>query len=188
MSIIRRKLPFVALVLVSGMACSSFAAPNQKTDKVAEKQAKIDKENSRFPIGCRPVGFKQSLRVLSLYPGKEGALQSMYFFYNQLPETVNLYQMRDLDSPYSMRFNHSIRGNSWAVLATGEPLLKYTCTLGDGKTSYGKIVDCAETIKVCEYVNVKFGLNNKGNFWIVNSNTRNGAVNEVVHYGIIPGV
>lgn len=151
----------------------------------AEKEKK---ENSRFPIGCRPVGFEQSLKVLSLFPGREGALQSMFFFFNQKPESVNLYQMNDKSSAYSTRFNHSIKGSSWAVLATGEPLVKFICTLGDGKTSYGKIVDCAETVKVCEYVNVKFGLNNKGNFWIVDSNTRNGAVNEVVHYGIIPGV
>lgn len=187
MSIIQKKgMCTAALILLASISCATQAATTKPEVLGAGEQAKKDKENSRYPIGCRPVGFKQSLRVLSLYPGKEGAMQSMYFFYNQLPQTVSLYQMRDLDSPYSMRFNHSIRGNSWAVLATGEPLLKYTCTLGDGKTSYGKIVDCAETIKVCEYVNVKFGLNNKGNFWIVDSNTRNGAVSEVVHYGIIP--
>jgi len=147
-----------------------------------------DKNENRLPIGCRPVGFEQSLKVLTLFPGKEGALQSMYFFYNKLPETISLYQMLDKESEHSTRFNHSIRGNSWAVLAIGEPKVKFICSLGDGKADYGKIVDCAQTVTVCEYVNVKFGLNNKGNFWIVDSNTRNGAVNEVVHYGIIPGV
>ncbi|MFI4918747.1 MAG: endopeptidase IV [Legionellales bacterium] len=149
---------------------------------------KAKKDETRFPIGCKPVGYKQSLKVLSLFPGKEGALQSMYFFFNQLPETVSLYQMRDKDSELSTRYNHTIKGSSWAVLATGEPLVKFICSLGDGKAGYGKIVDCAESLKVCEYVHVKFGLNNKGNFWIVDSNTRNGAVSEVVHYGIIPGV
>ncbi len=185
--ITKRGMTSLSLIMLSGLLSLPLEAANEKPMKLSAEQ-KAERENGRFPIGCRPVGFKQSLRVLSLYPGKEGALQSMYFFFNQLPETVSLYQMRDKDSVYSMRFNHSIRGNSWAVLATGEPLLKYTCTLGDGKTTYGKIVDCAETVKVCEYVNVKFGLNNKGNFWIVDSNTRNGAVSEVVHYGIIPGV
>ena len=33
---------------------------------------------------------------------------------------------------------------------------------------------------------VKYGLNNKGNYWLVGSNTSGGAVNEVLHYGIIP--
>ena len=89
--------------------------------------------------------------------------------------------MLDEDSEYSTRMNHTIGPHQWAALATGESLVKFICTLGDGKASYGKIVDCAETIKVCEYVHVKFGLNNKGNFWIADGNTRNGAVNEVVH-------
>ena len=164
------------------------AAEEIKKNKALEAQKKAAKEEARFPIGCTPVGFTQHLRVLSLFPGKEGARQSLYFFYNQLPQTVSLYQMRDEDSEYSTRMNHIIGPHQWAALATGEPLVKFICSLGDGKVSYGKIVDCAETIKVCEYVHVKFGLNNKGNFWIADGNTRNGAVNEVVHYGIIPGV
>ncbi|KTD37501.1 enhanced entry protein EnhB [Legionella moravica] len=186
--IINRGIASVAIICLSGVFyfTSIQAAPTKKVTASEEKGEK--KDNNKFPIGCTPVGFKQSLKVLSLYPGKEGALQSMYFFYNQLPQSVSLYQMRDKESEYSTRFNHTIKANSWAVLATGERELKYICTLGDGKTSYGKILDCADTIKVCEYVNVKFGLNNKGNFWIVDSNSRNGAVSEVVHYGIIPGV
>lgn len=178
----------ISMMISAGLLFSTSiqAASSKKITAAEEKVAK--KENNKFPTGCTPVGFKQSLKVLSLYPGKEGALQSMYFFFNQLPETVSLYQMRDKESEYSTRFNHTIKPNSWAVLATGEPELKFICTLGDGKASYGKIVDCADTIKICEYVNVKFGLNNKGNFWIVDSNSRNGAVSEVVHYGIIPGV
>lgn len=185
--ITKSKVVSLSLLFLSGLLCTSIqAASANKTDKSADAVKKKDEE--RFPIGCTPVGFKQDLKVLTLYPGKEGALQSMYFFYNKLPQTVSLYQMRDRDSEYTTRFNHSVTGSSWAVLATGERKLKFICTLGDGKAAYGKIVDCVDTIKVCEYVHVKFGLNNKGNFWIVDSNTRNGAVNEVVHYGIIPGV
>ncbi len=178
----------ISMLISTGLLLSTpiQAAPSKKA--AAEDGKTVKKDDSKFPIGCTPVGFKQSLRILSLYPGEEGALQSMYFFYNQLPQTISLYQMRDKESEYSTRVNHTIKPNSWAVLAAGEPEVKFICTLGDGKASYGKIVDCADTVKVCEYVNVKFGLNNKGNFWIVDSNSRNGAVSEVVHYGIIPGV
>lgn len=183
--IIKRGVDFLSLALLSALLCAPLhAAPIKSEDKAAV----VDKKEDRFPIGCRPVGYEQYLKVLSLFPGKEGALQSMYFVFNERPDTVSLYQMRSKDSEYSTRYNHSIRPKSWAVLAVGEPDVKFICSLGDGKKSYGQILDCAKTVKVCEYVNVKFGLNNKGNFWIVDSNTRNGAVNEVVHYGIIPGV
>lgn len=168
-------------------ADSKQLAEAKKNDNKPVVDAQL-KDNDRYPIGCTPVGFEEHLKIISLFPGKEGPLQSMFFFFNKLPDTVSLYQMRDRDSEYSTRYNHTIQPKSWAVLATGEPLVKFICTLGDGKASYGKIIDCAQTIKICEYVHVKFGLNNKGNFWIVDSNTRNGAVNEVVYYGIIPGV
>ena len=175
------------LILFCGLLCSPLQAAKSKSSK-NETVAEVDAKENRFPIGCKPVGFDQSLKVLSLFPGQEGALQSMYFFFNKVPQTISLYQMRDKDSEYSTRYNHSIKGKSWAVLAVGEPNVKFICSMGDGKKEYGQIVDCAETVNVCEYVNVKFGLNNKGNFWIVDSNSRNGAVSEVVHYGIIPGV
>ncbi len=188
--ITKTRILSISLLVLSGLLSAPLQAAHKKQsrDDVEQAEAKKEKDNERYPIGCRPVGYKESLKVISLFPGKEGALQSMYFFFNTQPQTISLYQMRDKDSEYSTRYNHSIKARSWAVLATGEPLVKFICTLGDGKAAYGQIVDCAETIKICEYVNVKFGLNNKGNFWIVDSNTRNGAVNEVVHYGIIPGV
>jgi hypothetical protein len=187
MILIKKGMTSISVLILSGLLGTMLHAANPKKISDADELAKKKDEN-RFPIGCRPVGFEQSLKVVTLYPGKEGALQSMYFVYNKLSEPISLYQMRDKDSEYSLRMNHTVKGSSWAVLATGEPKVKFICALGDGKKEYGKIVDCGETVKICEYVNVKFGLNNKGNFWIVDSNTRNGAVSEVVHYGIIPGV
>ncbi len=184
-SIIKRKKAYPLSIL---LVCAVLSHPLYSAATPSNKAAVVDEKDARYPIGCKPVGYEEYLKIIKLYPGKESALQSMYFFYNNLPQTISLYQMREKDSEYSARYNHSIKGNSWAVLAVGEPLVKFTCTLGDGKKEYGQILDCAQTVKICEYVNVKFGMNNKGNYWIVDSNTRNGAVNEVVHYGIIPGV
>lgn len=181
----------LATALISPMAVAksdNVELANLKVKKRLSAEEKARRDEMRYPIGCRPVGYKQSLRIVTLFPGKEGARQTMYFFYNKLHQSLSLYQMRDEDSAMSTRYNHTIRGSSWAVLATGEPTVKFICSLGDGKSGYGKIVDCAESIKVCEYVHVKFGLNNKGNYWIVDSSSRNGAVSQVVHYGIIPGV
>ncbi|MBA2650423.1 MAG: endopeptidase IV [Legionella sp.] len=169
-------------------ACYAAKQPTVPQKKLLLTEEKLNKEETRPPIGCQPVGYDMGLKVLSLYPGQQSALQSLYFVYNQLHENVNLYQMRDKYSELSTRYNHTIRGKSWAAVATGEPTVRFICAMGEGKNGYGKIVDCAQSLKVCQYVNVKFGLNNKGNFWIVDSNTRNGAVNDVVHYGVIPGV
>lgn len=182
-----KKITSISLIFFLGLMSTHLEAAKPKKKDPKEVQAKTEKEEARFPIGCKPVGYEENLKVLSLFPGKEGALQSLYFFFNKSSQAVSLYQMRDEDSQYTTRYNHTIRARQWAALATGEPLVKFTCTLGDGKTSYGKIIDCADAINVCEYVNVKFGLNNKGNYWIVDGTTRNGAVNEVVRYGIIPG-
>lgn len=154
-----------------------YAAPNGK-----EKE----KEDDKYPLGCRDVGYKFDLKVLNLLPEEAGDRQSLYFIFNRLNKPVNLYQMLKNESTRSMYLNHVISPRQWAVLSTSEKNLKYICTIDDAKVSYGKIVDCSDSLKVCEYARVKYGLNNQGNYWLVGSNTRGGAVSEVLHYGIIP--
>lgn len=145
------------------------------------------KDESRNPIGCIDTGYEFDMETLHLLPHSAGANQSLYFLYNSLGKKVTLYQMRDEDSSRSMYLNHAINAGQWAVLSTTEKKMKYICAVDDPKSPYGRIVDCEQSLRICEYTKVKYGMNNRGNYWLVNSNTRNGAVAEVVRYGIIPG-
>lgn len=147
-----------------------------------------EKENTRNPAGCNDVGYTFNLKTLHLLPHTEGGGQSLYVMYNKSQKPVTLFQMRDEESSYSMYFNHKINPGNWAILATCEKQMKYICTTADEKSAYGKIIDCQKNLQICEYNNVKFGLNNKGNYWLVNSNSKNAAVREVVRYGIIPAI
>lgn len=161
----------------------------------SEEQDEADEPNdTRNPSGCKDAGYQFDLKTLKLLPSRAGGTQSLYLFRNISNQTVNLYQMRDGDSSRTMYLNHSINPGQWSAFATSETPIKYLCThtrAASGKaaktlSAYGDLADCSESVHVCEFVDVKFGLNNAGNFWFVNSSTRNGAVREVVHYGIIP--
>lgn len=145
-----------------------------------------EKDNSKLPLGCYDTGYAYKLKTLRLFPGQNGTHQSMYFLFNTQNKPITLYQMRDEESSRSLYLNHVVNPRQWAVLSTGEELVKFICAVPTAKSSYGKIIDCADSIRVCEYTNVRYGLNNRGNYWIVSSNTRNGALREVVWYGIIP--
>ena len=147
-----------------------------------------EKENTNNPIGCRNEGYTFDLKTLKLEPRAAGASQSLYVILNKSNQAINLFQMRSEDSSRSMYLNHTVKGSQWAVLATNEPLVKYICSVTDGKSPYGKIVDCQNHLQVCEYTNVKYGLNNQGNYWLVNSNSKNDAVRAIVRYGIIPSL
>lgn len=156
----------------------------------APKEQPQEKEDNRFPLGCRDMGYQHELMQLKLQPEASGAeRQTMYFLFNDTNQALNLYQVRASDSVYPVFLNHSINPKQWAVLSMSEPQIKFICTNNsNAKNKYGKIVDCAQSIKVCEFNRVIFGLNNRGNFWIVNNNSRNGALRDVVRYGIIPAV
>jgi len=152
----------------------------------AEAYENESKDPARYPLGCKDVGYQYQLNVLNVLPEAEGDRQSLYFIYNRLSTPINLFQMLKDESTRSTYLNHVIRPQQWAVLSTSEKELKYICTVAGVKTRYGKIVNCSDSLKVCEYTRVKFGLNNRGNYWVVNSTTRGTAVGDVVRYGIIP--
>lgn len=147
-----------------------------------------EKDDNRNPQGCEDTGYQFNLNTLQLLPREAGLTQSMYFLKNTANQKLTLYQMREEDSSRSMYLNHQIGLGEWAVFSTTETKVNFICTVPDGKSSYGKIVNCADNIKVCEYPRVKYGMNNRGNYWLVNSTTKNGAIREVVRYGIIPAV
>ncbi|KTD21529.1 enhanced entry protein EnhB [Legionella lansingensis] len=175
----KTKTPMLKNIVLLSALCVGMGAGN------AAKESK-EVEDNRNPLGCYDTGFQFDLKTLHLLPGEAGPRQSMYFIFNTLDQKINLYQMRDEESSRTMYMNHSINARQWAVLSTTEKKVKFICTVPDGKEEYGKIVDCAESLRVCEYTNVRYGLNNRGNYWIVSSNTRSGALRAVVHYGIIP--
>lgn len=144
------------------------------------------KDPMKSPLGCKDVGYEFQLDVLNLLPEAAGDRQSLYFIYNRLNTPINLFQMLKGNSTRSVYLNHSIRPQEWAVLSTSEKEVTYICTVAGAKSRYGKVVPCMESLKVCEYARVKFGLNNRGNYWVVNSTSRGSAVGDVVRYGIIP--
>lgn len=153
----------------------------------AVEQGGKDKDDNRPPIGCRDVGYKFELETLHLVPGEQGDNQSMYVIHNLTNQAVNLFQMRSDESSRSTYLNHVLGAREWGVLSTSEKLVRFICTVSDKKSPYGQVVDCSQSLQICEYTNVRYGLNNRGNYWLANSSTKGGAASSVVHYGIIPG-
>lgn len=152
---------------------------------VAHAAKKVDDEQKN-PLGCHDVGYAFDLKTVELLPEAAGAQQSMYFFYNKLDKPIKLFQMRGQESSRSLRLNHSIAPKQWGVLSLSESNARFLCAVDNPKYPQGEVIDCGQSVKVCEFTKVVYGLNNQGNFWMVNSNTRSGALRAVVHYGVIP--
>lgn len=163
-----------------------FLSVHATTEPLTEPLV-VEKEESRNPLGCRNIGFQYDMNVLKLKPVTYDEKQSLYFVFNKSLRPVHLYQMLSEQSgTRTIPLNHSIGARQWSALATSDDEMKYICTIDEANSKYGKIVSCKDNVRVCEYARVRFGLNNRGNFWFVGSNTRGGAVSQVVHYGIIP--
>ena len=138
------------------------------------------------PLGCKDLGYKFVFNTLTILPESVGERQSLYFVFNKLNKPVKLYHMTHNNSELRTSLDHTINPSQWAVLATSEQELKYICTVDNTASQHGHVINCRDSLKLCEYTKVKFGMNNRGNFWMPGSNTRGGAVGDVVRYGIIP--
>lgn len=147
--------------------------------------AEHSEPEDKNPLGCKNLGYQFQLKTLDVLASQVGERQSLYFIYNALSTPVHLYQMRAKDAPEGMSLNHTIPPKEWAALATDEKEVKYACTVDDKKYAYGRVVDCGQSIKICEFARVKYGLNNRGNYWMVKGSNKSGALHEVNYYGII---
>lgn len=145
-----------------------------------------EKEDSKNPTGCYDEGYRYYLKTVELLPNKDDN-SSLYVLHNLSKQQVTLFQMRGDESSRSMYFNHSIPENQWAVFSTTEKKSRFICSVADKRSSYGKIVDCSQYLHVCQYTHVRYGLNNQGNYWLMNSSSKNTIVRSIVYYGMIPG-
>jgi hypothetical protein len=160
-----------ALILMVVFSVSSVFAAPEREDK--------------NPLGCKDSGYKFTLKTLDLTPQNQEGIPSLFFIFNSTAKPIQLSQMRAGDDYDEMSINHVIPPYRWAVLAMDHRFVKYACSLSDGKSSYGQVVDCAQSLKVCNFARVKFGLNNKGNFWMIAGSSKNEALRGVTYYGVI---
>lgn len=175
---------FISGILLAGMLMSCYV---ETLAAASTKNIKSEVPDLKNPLGCKDVGYRFILNTVQFLPDEVGERNSLYFVYNKNNDYLRMYQMRkDGESVGSTYINHAIPPHSWAVLSTSEPIMNYLCAIETQKSSYGKIVSCKEQVRVCEYTNVKFGLNTRGNYWLVKGNTSGGAIQEVLSYGIIP--
>lgn len=137
------------------------------------------KREKTMPKGCRQVGFSYKYKQLMLYPEKAGRGLSMYFMYNKTDVPVRLYQTRGDEDAYFSHLINTIRPGQWAALSVDDKFMKFICTKAQSNHSYGRITDCQELLNVCEWDNVLFGVNNRGNYWAVTSSSRSGAMRRV---------
>jgi hypothetical protein len=160
----------IFLMSCSLVATSVFSAPERE---------------DKNPLGCRDLGYRYTMKTLDLVPESPEGNPALFFIFNTTTKPILLSQMRKENDVEGMGINHVIPPQKWAALAMDHKYVKYACSMLDGKSNYGQVVDCAESLKVCNFARVKYGLNNRGNFWMVAGNTKNGALREVTNYGVI---
>lgn len=139
----------------------------------------------KLPRGCMNEGYSFKYNMAYLHPSQAGNYDSVYFFFNDSNRDITLLQAKKVGAYHVTELNNRIRAGQWGVYSTDEDEVRFICTTRSAKFRHGDIVDCEKHFKICEFSDVLYGLNNRGNFWMVNSTTRNSAVRGAIRYGVL---
>lgn len=144
-------------------------------------QAHADEESQR-PRACKNVGYHFFMSTLELQPRAEGDKESLYFFYNQNDEPITLRHLLGSKAYTQTFLNHTLEPKQWAALILGEKKVRFVCVQG----AENRLISCPENLTVCEFAKTRFGINNRGHFWLVNAASKEQAIRQVERYGIVP--
>lgn len=163
--------PFICLILFFALAI-----PNNAFAKRSKR---------KFPHGCRSVGYSFVNRLLVLQPDETNPNpQTLYFIKNTSHHKILLTVEKLPNQIFLPSFNNEIRGNQWGAFATDEKVIRFRCILIP-RNGQEETIDCADTLTLCQYNNVKFADNNHGNYWVVNSETLRNTIRTSINKGIL---
>lgn len=151
----------------------------------ASAPAMAQKATDELPKGCHNEGYTFNNFALTLMPSKVGNNDSVYFIYNNSSATISLYQLKSAKENMGININNKIRPYDWGVYSSDEPLVRFACTIPSAEYEHGKLINCKGHLEVCEYTNAKYGVNNRGNYWMTRSSSRNDALRRVNQLGIL---
>lgn len=184
----KKKTYLVIMAMFLVILNVSFAAKITTAKTTTAKKTTTVKTTSTkpYPTGCKLVGYGFSNGVLVLTPYHKNIEQKqvVYFIQNTSKQEILFSDLRDPSAPYIMHHNNTLKPDQWAVFAA-DKITKFICSNNNKTPNLQSIVDCENTVKVCEYANVKFALNNRGNYWATTNLSMSGAVTEIIQQGVL---
>jgi hypothetical protein len=143
------------------------------------------KKKTRFPVGCKPIGYKFDLYNVIFTPSTKKYLQTVYFIRNKSNRTIQLLQANDGSDPYIINIDGNIKPYRWSVLSVSENKIKYICTNYDKRKNKHRVISCQNALQICEFPHTRFGTNHRGTYWLTLNKSRRSAINATRFHGIL---
>lgn len=144
--------------------------------------------HSKFPLGCRNIGFEFKKGLLHLKPSLKGKKyeQSLYFLHNITHQNILFAINKAPEHKFGPNYKNVISPGNWGVFAVDFKHFTFSCSersFSGEAISYGD--DCKQLVRVCQYNNAKFAEHNLGTYWNVSNTTRHEAIRSAIDSGIL---
>lgn len=145
----------------------------------------VEKKKLRYPLGCKPVGYSFQYFNVMFKPTAKYHPQTLYFVKNISNRDINMMQARKGDEDYVVYMRNTIKPNRWSALALDEKNAKFICTNKNKKQKTHAVVNCRKVLDICEFTQVRFGTNHRGNYWVTHNKSMRGAYNATKWHGVL---
>ena len=143
------------------------------------------KENIRFPIGCKPMGYKFDLYNVIFRPSNKMYSQTVYFILNKSNMIIHLLQVSNGNELYLVHIDGNIYPNKWSVLAASETEIKYICTQYNEYKDDHRVLNCQKVLDICEFPRARFGTNHRGTYWLTLNQSLISALKVARFHGVL---
>lgn len=118
---------------------------------------------SPFPRGCEVTGYGFSQPFLVL---NEKGQQAFYLLQNRTSYTIELEHYETHKEVFmSPSLATQVAANHWAAFASDVDNFYFKCYRKINNETR-TLIDCRDTLEVCQYPRAKFALSNMGNYWV----------------------
>ncbi|MGD9152794.1 MAG: enhanced entry protein [Gammaproteobacteria bacterium] len=165
----------ICLVIIFGLLTFNLTLANNQRVK----------QKLRFPVGCKPTGYKFDFYNVVFKPSALRYSQTVYFIRNVSGRPVYMLQVHDGSEPYIIYMNGLIVPNKWSVLSVSEDQVKYICTNYTKANRNHRVINCQNALNICEFSRSRFGTNHRGTYWLTMNQSREAAVRITRFHGIL---
>lgn len=136
-----------------------------------------------FPHGCRQKGFEFQDGLLLLNSEQADNTQTFFLIHNKTEYKVELKVDKSPNDKFTPSHQNTIRPYQWGAFAMSDPSVNFACYLSSSYHGHYRI-DCANSVELCQYNNVKFASHNGGTFWVVSSKSLQSTIRHAIKIGI----
>jgi len=133
-----------------------------------------------FPRGCESSGFGFDDPYVIFNDTDQ---QTFFLIKNHSDLPIQIERVETEDTFMSPKLQSKLNPSRWSAFAADISNVHFQCFIRTSGTP--TLINCRETLTICQYPRAKFALSNKGSYWVSTNKQRKTVIHDASKKGIL---